>query len=299
LGEKQIKQEIENAIRKQCIVQVLRSVGLFKEGIGLVCDYALEVDAETLGQLLQFVAEGEQDKAEELIKKDNNLLLHAGTVTDLSGREFKSIAAFQYALWAMDWHMWTMMQKYLPKEAQAEQCQALEDKGTAHGKHFSLKGLTDALQTYVDNYEKWSRSQCGEHWRQKVGGAQKGLPAHVVNEYCRGDRSFELCPLEWESKLPRTREVPEIWNSAQSKYIKGSWFIPISSKDELGLTYAFYRYYYSAARRWPGGGRGSRGMARANLKALQALWKTRTQQLELLRSQLLSVTTQSQVFGSR
>jgi hypothetical protein len=38
----QIKQAIENAIRKQCITPVLRSVGLFKEGIDLVCDYALE-----------------------------------------------------------------------------------------------------------------------------------------------------------------------------------------------------------------------------------------------------------------
>ena len=72
-----------------------------------------------LRQLLQYVAEGEQDKAEALIQTDKNLLLHAGTVKDLSGREFKPITAFQYALWAMDYHMWTMIQKYLPKEAQA------------------------------------------------------------------------------------------------------------------------------------------------------------------------------------
>ena len=50
--------------------------------------------------------------------------------------------------------MWTMIQKYLPQEAQAEQLQELETKGTAYGKHFSLQGLTDALQTYVDNAEK-------------------------------------------------------------------------------------------------------------------------------------------------
>ena len=105
-------------------------------------------------QLLQYVAEGEQDKAEALIQTDKNLLLHAGTVRDLSGREFKQITAFQYALWAMDWHMWTMIQKYLPQAAQAEQFQALETKGTAYGKHFSLQGLTGALQTYVDNDEK-------------------------------------------------------------------------------------------------------------------------------------------------
>ena len=100
------------------------------------------------------MAEGEQDKAEALIQKDKNLLLHTGTIKDLSGREFKQMTAFQYALWAMDWHMWTMIQKYLPQEAQAQQLQELETKGTAHGKHFSLQGLTGALQTYVDKFEK-------------------------------------------------------------------------------------------------------------------------------------------------
>ena len=159
--------------------------------------------------MLQYVAEGEQDKAEALIQKDKNLLLHAGTVTDLSGREFKPITAFQYALWAMDWHMWTMIQKYLPQEAQAQQLQELETKGTAYGNHFSLKGLTGALQTYVDNVEKvWNYDQRAvDHWCKVVGGEQKLLPAHVVNEYCRPDRAFEPCPSEWKSKLPRTREV--------------------------------------------------------------------------------------------
>ncbi len=253
------------------------------------------IDQTKLNQLLQYVAEGEEDNAEELIKKDKNLLLHAGTVTDLSGREFKQITAFQYALWAMDWHMWTMIQKYLPKEAQAEQFQALESKGTMHGKHFNLQGLIGALQTYVDNYDNWSGTQCGEHWRKVVGAAQKELPVHVVNEYCRSDRPFEPCPSEWEAKLSRTREL-EIWDSTQSKYVKGSWFIPSSSKDGLGLSYAFYRYRRRAVAvcRCLGGDWVSGGEAYSDLKALQSLWKTRTQQLESLKTQLLSTTNQDQ-----
>ena len=62
-------------------------------------------DEKALNQLLQSVAEGEQDKAEEFIQKNKNLLLYPGTVKDLSGREFKQITAFQYALWALDWHI--------------------------------------------------------------------------------------------------------------------------------------------------------------------------------------------------
>ncbi|MBS0350626.1 MAG: protein kinase [Proteobacteria bacterium] len=264
-------------------------------------------DAKTLEQLLRFVVEGEQDKAEELIKKDKSLLFHAGAVKDLSGREFKQITAFQYALWAMDYHMWTMIQKYLPKELQAEQLQALESKGTTHGKHFSLQELTDALQVYVDNAAKWNYDQRAvDQWCKKVGGAQTRLPAHVVNEYCRADRPFEPCPSEWESKLPRSRVVPAIWDSTQSKYIHGSWFIAPSSKDNLGLNFAFLRGWVSGppARCWGDGigrggtvGAGRGGIAALDLKALQSLWKTRTQQLELLRSQLLSVVNQSQVYG--
>ncbi len=252
-------------------------------------------DQKSLSQLLQYVAEGEQDKAEELIQKDKNLPLHAGTVTDLSGREFKPITAFQYALWAMDWHMWTMIQKYLPQEVQMQQLQDLETQGTSHGKHFSLQDLIGTLQTYVDNASKWNYGQrATDHWCKIVGGQQKLLPVHLVNEYCRPGRVFEPCPAEWKSKLPRIHEL-KIWDSAQSKYVKGSWFIPSSSKDGLGLTYAFYRYNYEYVRgsrlrerraRWSG--------PNADLKALQSLWMTRTQQLEALQFQLLSTPSQNQ-----
>jgi hypothetical protein len=217
-------------------------------------------------------------------------------VTDLSGREFKGITAFQYALWALDWHMWTMIKKYLPREAQAKQLQALESKGTAHGKHFNLQGLITALQTYVDNIEKvWNYGRRAiDHWCQVVGGEQKLLPAHVVNEYCRSDRPFDPCPSEWESKLPRTREL-EIYDSSRSKWGRGSWFIPSSSHDGLGLTYAVAQRGAGCAE-WIALGARVEGVS--DLKAIQSLWKTRTQQLELLKSELLSVASQSQVLGS-
>ena len=249
------------------------------------------VDQKALGQLLQFVAEGEQDKAEALIQKDKNLLLHPGTIKDLSGREFKQMTVFQYALWAVDWHMWTMIQKYLPKEAQAQQCQELETQGTGH---FSLQGLMNALQTYVDNAAKWNYDQrADDHWCKVVGGAQQALPVHVVNEYCRGDRPFHPCPQEWESKLPRTREM-EVYNSTQSKWVKGTWFVAPSSKDGLGHNLGVCR----VGRRVAVGLREGRSVPVSDLKALQSLWKTRTQQLEVLRSELLPTTSYSQGFGS-
>ena len=81
---------------------------------------------------------------------------------------------------------------------------------------------------YVDNAEKFGTmtNERIDHWCKVVGGEQKLLPVHVVNEYCRPDRPFEPCPSEWEAKLPRTREL-EIWDSTQSKYVKGSGLSPL------------------------------------------------------------------------
>ena len=258
---------------------------------------------EGLETLLKLVAEGEQDQAEALIKKTPDLLLVPGKVTDLSGRTFEQITAFQYALWAMDYHMWTMIQKYLPKAAQAEQFQQLESKGTDYGKHYDIKPLTDALQHYIDNAEKWNYDQRAEDaWCKGVGGAQKMVPAHVANEYCRPDRPFDPCPKEWESKLPRTLEVPDIWDG--SKYIKGSWFVAPSSKSSLGFSFAFYR----RGGAWPGARVRSRGLVStgwcrggwcADLQSLQSLWKARTEQLKLLSTELTAGSTQSVSLGLR
>jgi serine/threonine protein kinase len=250
------------------------------------------VDEKALGQLLKCVVEGEQDQAEALIKKDSKLLLAAGKVTDLSGRTFDNITAFQYALWAMDYHMWTMIQKYLPTEAQAKQHAILESKGTAHGKHFDLQPLLDALKTYVDKYDSFFFDK-EKHWCKKIGGAQKLLPAHVVNEYCRPDRSFDPCPREWTTTVPRTRVV-EIYDG--SKWVKGEWFTPPNSSDVLGVSFAFCRAGVAGAAALTGGGRAAGSGCGADLKSLQALWNARTHQLKLV-SDTLVVGSQSSMQG--
>ncbi|MBS0351401.1 MAG: hypothetical protein JSR33_09505, partial [Proteobacteria bacterium] len=157
-----------------------------------------------------------------------------------------------------------------------------------------------ALQVYWDNAGKWNYDQrARDQWCKQVGGAQTRLPAHVANEYCRTDRAFEPCPVEWESKLPR-RLALKMWDSTQSKTVDGVWFRPPSSKDGLGVNYAFLRGTSS-------GGWGAQGInadsgrhvgrCDCDLEALRSLWKTRTQQLEWLKSQLLSVANPSQVYG--
>jgi hypothetical protein len=136
-----------------------------------------------------------------------------------------------------------------------------------------------ALQVYVDNAGKvWQYDQATDHWCKVVGGAQRGVPAHVVNEYCREDRSFSPCPAFTEEKLPRIRT---------SKYFPdaGEWFTAEYNGKLCGESFAFARGALERACGGMGGGRWG-GIAASDLKSLQSLSKARTQQLELLSSQL-------------
>ncbi len=85
--------------------------------------------ARIVSKLLQCVAHGQQSQAEQLLKeipvRNSHLgcsakpewLLVRGDVIDPSGRMFKNITAFEYALWALDSHMYTMMLNCVPQNA--------------------------------------------------------------------------------------------------------------------------------------------------------------------------------------
>ena len=172
-------------------------------------------------KLLLHVARGEQDEAEAMLKIKGNefLLLHKGKVTDYSNRTFNSITAFQYALWALDWHMWKMLRTYLDvadPSAAARQLQDLESNGPGlgnadHGKHYDFTPLMQALKTYVDQFDAlYAAQKYGDLqslWIKGVGGAQCLVPAHVANEYCRPDRPFHPRPTFTEDTLPRTFDL--------------------------------------------------------------------------------------------
>ena len=68
--------------------------------------------------LLLCTAWGDEDKvsrAFEIAPDHIEYLIGRSTVKDPGGRTFEKISAFQYALWADDWHMWEMMLTALDK----------------------------------------------------------------------------------------------------------------------------------------------------------------------------------------
>lgn len=202
-------------------------------------------ELKELGEFLRLVAEGEQNEAEKMLKINPVLALASGDVTDLSKRSFTNITAFQYAVWALDWHMWTMIRKYLPDEELKRQAEGFETgawvKGSylpwreKHGIHaqYLIDNLVNALQVTIDLYKFRKRSEAKTAWLQQVGGAQLLVPAHVVNEYCYTERPFYPSPNFKDSlTLPRRRIVDEECKD---------WFAVLGKSSKFGDKFAIYR----------------------------------------------------------
>src|SRR5690554_3177705 len=98
--QKELKLEITQSVSSRDLVNLAQAskyhLALFKP----------IVDARKL--LPYAVRGGEHDVIESILKDDISLIFKKGKVTDCSGRTFNNISVFEYALWALDKHMWTM-----------------------------------------------------------------------------------------------------------------------------------------------------------------------------------------------
>ena len=108
-------------------------------------------------------------------------------------------------------------------------------RGTRHGEQFDFSPLIAALQTYIDKFSGWNSEQRKQHWGNVVGGAQRQLPMHAVQEYCRTDRSFDPCPDF--SKGARGREFKVrmyyggTWHDNQV-FKRSHWFPTSGAREE-------------------------------------------------------------------
>ena len=181
---------------------------------------ALQVRMQ-LRDVLNHVARGEQAELELLLQSSPEaapqLLLAAGAFTDYSGRTF-NCTAYEYAYWAKDTHMCRMLEAHMDENTKAAmlvKVTAIDTVGltyeqhghdVAHSTHFDMTPLKTALQNYVNGFDAWNTANNYDAMRaawMQVGLAQRDLPVHVVNEYCRPDRSFDPLPAFNEDKLPR------------------------------------------------------------------------------------------------
>ncbi len=197
----------------------------------------INVSPQAVLQFLHHVGYGEQAEAEAMLQKDKNLALAHGDLTDCSvepktyrPRTWKNITGFQYAILALDYQMWTMIQKYINTEEARKQIAEITNKATLKDKEGWIikpedtdwpqtgwSPLIEALDIYVKNYGSWGKKQRKIHWNQQVGGTQLILAAHMINEYI-SSRPFYPCPKwqgEGESLLPRTGVADWIKNNGR------------------------------------------------------------------------------------
>ncbi len=269
-------------------------------------DFKPQINAK---QFLQCVAFGQQNEAQALLNEDmdrvQELLLADNTsFTDYSGRIF-TCTAYEYAYWARDTHMCRMLEKYMDNTTQHELLQRVQrieelvgeglfkaPRGLAYtqnGKehrsaHFDLTPLKQALNTYIEAYDK-SPKQTDDDWDAldklwvKVGLPQRDVPAHIAQEYCHPNRSFEevsrnpsLLDATNPNNLVRKLKFYN-WDTGAND----SWFTPDSNSSNSGLGFSF------AILRGRGRARGGRewgGGADMELAAIEAIDKARTDDLK-------------------
>jgi hypothetical protein len=203
-------------------------------------------------QFLQAVAHGNQDEAELLLKKNPQLMIRQDMVTDYSGRAFHC-SAYEYAYWAKDTHMCRMLEKHMDEKTKATmltRCDTIDKHGLKYSQngteyctsHFDFTPLKEALQNYINGYPNWYNTNnfkaMKAAWMQ-VGLAQRNVPVHVINEYCRPDRSFDPVPAFKEDKLPRVVTFYNYnYNVARDELL---FPLIISDLSGLGVNFAVLR----------------------------------------------------------
>ena len=253
---------------------------------------------QELIKFLKHVGFGEQDQANAMLQANPILTTLKGDLTDCSvypetygHRVFPNITALQYAVWALDFHMWRMIKQHMEKNNQQAhlhaQLEELNDIAILHtqgnpvqqgwvikpGKSIewpviSWTILIKALEEYVINKEIVITNRY--HWCQQVGGAQLILPAHVINEYSYPRRSFHPCP-EWgDSEKPLPRKGVDFWlNLGTQKLSKDyAWRRGdnlVLKRDHMG---EYYIGYYVSAK--------------TDLDAVSKLLTTRAAQAQVL-----------------
>lgn len=204
------------------------------------------------------VTHGKQAEVEQLLSKlpigqAQKLLLTPVPFTDYSGRTFYC-TAYEYAYWAKDTHMCRMLEQQMDadtKTSMLQRCEAIEKDGLTYkqygaevkgSKHFDFGPLITALTHYVQGYNNWSNTGNGAALKaawMAVGLAQRDLPVHVINEYCRPDRSFDPTPLFDELTLPR---VVTYYHYRTGEY-KDVFPLVVSDSSGLGVEFALIRVW--------------------------------------------------------
>jgi hypothetical protein len=165
---------------------------------------------------LKHVVYGEQDKVKEMLKNNVSLVLSSTNFDDCANIHFTQVTALQYAVWALDYNMWTMFEEHIinclgdaaddiikkqlkpftenqegidikkPKENKnSDQDEKTENSNEKSKKNEEIEALIQALTKLIEDYDQL----CYDSWYE-VGKQQRLLPTHVIKEYIRKDKTL-------------------------------------------------------------------------------------------------------------
>ncbi|HAT8179865.1 TPA: F-box protein [Legionella pneumophila] len=246
-------------------------------------------------KILLHVVRGEHETVKAMLEENIDLIYRKHKVTDCSGRTF-NISAFEYALWALDKHMWTLMLECISKDKKGNevlqillgQYKNVSTKGvtyTLHGEtitenHFDFENtIVKELQTQVNSINVPGEKNWGainKQWREGVGGAQRLLPAHVVYEYC-SDEPFH--PMPKFTAQPKSSKQFYNWITRKDE----NWF-DLNSK--LGVDFAIYKGRHEGVQPAVSCAEVARPKTHRELIAIKALCKVRKEDFLNLKSRL-------------
>ncbi|KGP64467.1 hypothetical protein EP47_11940 [Legionella norrlandica] len=249
-------------------------------------------------KLLHHVVCGEHDAVKAMLEKDMSLMFERGFVTDCSGREFKNISGFEYALWALDKYMWTAMIACIPQNEEGrkvfEQLIAQYNKVNTIGVTYRFNGKTTTenhfdfnntiikeLQTQVDSINVQGNRDwvaINIQWIKGVGGAQKLLPMHVVDEYCSNEPFYLDEPPRFTSQPEPAKKSYDYINEENK-----DWF---RADSKLSISVAMYKGNFPYANPWDRAPVGTMRHPLSDLNAMVALCEVRTADFIKLKSQL-------------
>lgn len=244
-------------------------------------------------KLLHHVVCGEYEAMQVLLQENETLIFKKDTITDPSGRTFENISPFEYALWALDKHMWTSMLQYIPKgskivENLLSQYNTISTKGitytlkqnTITEKHFNFDTIINAFNEQVKLVRlKFASSTdwdvIDRQWVNEVGSAQILLPAHVIYEYCSSKHFGKQTDFSVQPEL-----IKQFFNPRTQEY--ENW---LASDSKIGIIFALYKgrnnrcEAHHESRKYLG--------CENDLQAIKKLSEVRKKDFEDLKGQLL------------
>ena len=257
------------------------------------------IDKHKLSQFLHHVTHGNHEAVQDMLTGDFSLFYRNGQITDCSGRTFENISGFEYSLWALDKHMWTTIIECLPIDEKSIEVYKLlkgqydnvNTKGVTYSlneqtiteKHFDFGNtIIKELQTQVAALNApgpRNIKAIDKQWREDIGGRQKLLPIHVVDEYCSNE-PFD--PVPQFTSQPKSDK--KFYNRITGKV--ENWFSPDS---KLGIAFAIVKG--SAQGCMPSGLGGNWVESSQDLVAMTALYEVRTKDFISLKSLLEEQTS--------